>query len=87
MLKVDSKRRHCLTSCKASTSSIVREWNTRELRLSVEFIVLSKNASMMHNTRALIKGHLSASQTTLLAVDLGRLRIRLPISTWKDSSF
>ena len=87
MLKVDSKRRHCLTSCEASTSSIAREQNTRELRLSVEFIVLRKNASLMHNTRALMEGHLSASRTTLLAVDLGRWRIHLPIFAWKDSSF
>ena len=34
-----------------------------------------------------MEGHLSTSRTTLLAVDLGRCRIRLPISTWKDSSF
>ena len=41
----------------------------------------------MHSTQALMEGHLSASRTTLLAVDLGRRRIRLPISAWKDSNF
>ena len=68
---------HIATSCKASTSSIAREQNTQELRLMVEFIV---NASLMHNIQALMEVHLSASQTTFLAVDLGRC---LPISAWK----
>ena len=80
MLSVDSRRRHCLMSCISSTSSIVREWNTQELKLSVQFIVFRRKANLMHNTRALIEGHLSASLTTLLAVVFGSRRMRLPIS-------
>ena len=43
VLKVDYKSWHCLTGCKASTSSVAREQNTQELRLSLslEFIFLS----------------------------------------------
>ena len=55
----DSRKRHCLTRCNASTSSTARERKTRELGVSLPLTIFNRKPTLMHNARALTDGHLN----------------------------
>ena len=64
------------------------ELKTQERRESVvSSITLCRKASLLHRMRAYIEGQFRTSRGMVFDVCLGSLSIRLPSSTWKDSSF
>ena len=70
-----------------STSEVVRERKTRALSVRSEMTTLNRKQSLMIRILALIDGHCRAMRAVLLEVQVGRRRMRLASSAWKDSSF
>ena len=70
-----------------STSEVARERKTRTLSVRSEMTTLNRKQSLMIRILALIDSHCRAMRAVLLEVKVGRRRMRLASSAWKDSSF
>ena len=70
-----------------STSEAARKWKIRALSVRSEMSTLNKKQSLMIRILALIDCHCRAMRAVLLEVQVGRRRMRLASSAWKDSSF
>ena len=70
-----------------STSEVARKRKTRALSVRSEMTTLNRKQSLMIRILALIDGHCRAMMAVLLEVQVGRRRMCLASSAWKDSSF